>query len=498
MARMVVVGLLCALGVAADVREQGPRDAAPSGLLAGVAKADITPPRGIIQQNWGSQTHLATTGNDPMGMRVQALALSDGRQKFVIAELDALSVAGLEGAIARAAERTGISRQHIRVSASHTHSGPSFQPNRGPVGADLEPYRGPFEEYRRLVADRLIQVIEEAGARMRPVHIHAGRGQGSINMNRRFRAEGGRPSAVGLNPGGFADRELLVVRIDDAEGRPYAALFNFPCHGTVLGYENQHASPDWIGAARRTVEEALPGATALFLQGAAGNLGPKEGFTGDLAVSHRLGSILGHEAAAIALSIDTVVREPRLEGFVESTAVQAKQPWRVAGPRDAALRQARRVFDVPARTYSAAEIEEMSRLVEEARVKAEAAKSGGDPWTKHQAEARHRRLADLLAKWRQVKDPEPVRVEVRVLRIGGIAVVSMPGEPFAEIGAAIKRDSPFEFTLFTAYADGEGGGYMPVAAEYGYGGYEVQMTPYGEGAADKLIQETAAMLRELR
>ena len=33
--------------------------------------------------------------------------------------------------------------------------------------------------------------------------------------------------------------------------------------------------------------------------------------------------------AALALGIETVQRKPKFEGFVESTAYQAKQHWRV-------------------------------------------------------------------------------------------------------------------------------------------------------------------------
>src|SRR5712692_9704312 len=77
----------------------------------------------------------------------------------------------------------------------------------------------------------------------------------------------------------------LVVRIDDAQGTPLAALVTFQCHGTVLAYENKLLSPDWIGMTRKVVEEALPGAKCLYFQGAAGNQGPIEGFTGDVEVA---------------------------------------------------------------------------------------------------------------------------------------------------------------------------------------------------------------------
>jgi hypothetical protein len=86
-----------------------------------------------------------------------------------------------------------------------------------------------------------------------------------------------------------------------------------------------------------------------------------------------------------------------------------------------------------------------------------------------------------------------VEVQLQILRIGDLAIVAMPGEPFAEIGAAIKKASPFAYTMFCGYSSGVGGGYIPVEAEYQYRGYEVEGTRYGKGAAAEVIRAATAM-----
>lgn len=493
-----VFGAVVTTAAWADRVEQGVKDAAPSGLLAGVARADITPPVGIAQLNWGSQTHVEAAGVDPMGMTATALVISDGKQKFAIVAIDALGLEGLEEARERAAAKTGIPAAHIHLAASHTHAGPQISRVRGPAGTDYDSLEPMFRAHQRVVVDKIAGAIFEAGRRLRPVHLYGMHGIGSININRRVRASGELPAAVGRNPEGFVDRDLAVVRIDDAGGRPYAVLVNFACHGTVMGFENELISPDWVGAMRRTVETALPGALCLFFQGAAGNQGPMEGFTGDLAVAHRLGTILGLEAAALAWCVDTVRREPRLEGFVESAAYQARQPWRVVGPRDGTLRFAAASVKVPRRRYTAEDIGEMEARVREAEARLDAAKRSADAWRVHQAHARLRRVSELLNKWRLPPDPAPITVELQALRIGEVALVAMPGEPFAEIGAAVKKGSPFPVTLFCGYWSGAGGGYMPVAEEYRFGGYEVEITPYGPEAAEQIIAEAARLLRLLQ
>lgn len=497
MRRLLPAYFLLLIAGRADVLEQGPKDAAPSGLQAGVARADISPPVGIAQLNWGSQTHVGAVGIDPAGIYATALVLSDGKQKFAMVDIDCLHIRNMDPVIRQAAERTGIPAAHIRFGATHTHSGPAYQEEKGPLGKDPNQYIPVIEAYNRIVAEKIVGAIQEAASKLRPVHVYGAKGIGTININRRVRATANTPPAVGTNPDGYVDRDLVVIRIDDAKGNPYAVLVNFQCHGTTLTFENKVISPDWVGMVRKTIEAAMPGVTSLYFQGAAGNQGPIEGGTGDLEVAHRLGSILGHQAAALALQIETVRREPVLEGFLESTAYAARQPWRVKGPRSGTLAFATMLVDVPRRTYSEAEISHMSAQVDAAKTKM-AAVQNGSAWDKYQAEARLRRDEDLLKKWKAPSVSTPLQVEMQALRIGDVALVAMPGEPFAEIGAAVRAKSPFAFTFFCGYSNGKGGDYMPTAAEYAHAGYEVERTPYGPQAAEKVIAAAAELLARVR
>jgi hypothetical protein len=352
--------------------------------------------------------------------------------------------------------------------------------------------------HQAVVADKLVGVVVAANHALRPVHAYGMVGTGSININRRFRGSGNDdgPPAVGLNFQEFADHQLPVIRVDDAQGNPYAVLVNFQAHGTVLAYENEVVSPDWIGSMRNTVEASLPGSTCLYFQGAAGNQGPIEGYSGDLELAHRLGTILGHEATALALRVSTVRREPQFEGYVESTALQAKQPYRVLGPRGATLKYVSRVLDLPRRTYTKDDIDRMTRLTADAdRKLAAVQQAGGSVWEQSQAAARRRRWADLLERYKRPVDPAPVKLEVAILRIGDMAMVLTNGELFAEIGAAIKKASPFQLTMFCGYGNHTGGGYMPTRPEYAFGSYEVDGTSYGPGSAEKVVEGAIALFK---
>jgi hypothetical protein len=83
------------------------------------------------------------------------------------------------------------------------------------------------------------------------------------------------------------------------------------------------------------------------------------------------------------------------------------------------------------------------------------------------------------------------------IRIGEIALVSMPGEPFNEIAQEISARSPFPHTLFSGYSNG-GFGYLPIRSAFTEGGYEVETTPYGPDAAEVVVRESLRILEELK
>src|SRR6185295_10965514 len=101
----------------------------------------------------------------------------------------------------------------------------------------------------------------------------------------------------GYNPNGPADDTVLIARVSDETGRPLAAIVNYACHPTTLAWENTLISPDYVGALREVVERTA-GMPCIFLQGASGDIGPREGFVGDTAVADRNGRELGYAVLA--------------------------------------------------------------------------------------------------------------------------------------------------------------------------------------------------------
>jgi hypothetical protein len=81
---------------------------------------------------------------------------------------------------------------------------------------------------------------------------------------------------------------------------------------------------------------------------------------------------------------------------------------------------------------------------------------------------------------------------VSLLDLGGVAVVTLPGEPFLAVAEAVKAAAERP-VLVLGYADGVPG-YLPTAEEYPYGGYEVvdahryygMRAAFAPGAAERI------------
>jgi len=85
------------------------------------------------------------------------------------------------------------------------------------------------------------------------------------------------------------------------------------------------------------------------------------------------------------------------------------------------------------------------------------------------------RRRSVLLPSRQLKGrpaKKPVCAEIAALRIGNVAFLFLPGEPFVETGLAIRRKSPFKQLFIVGYA-GNTIGYIPTNEAFDEGGYEI-------------------------
>ena len=186
-------------------------------------------------------------------------------------------------------------------------------------------------------------------------------------------------------------------------------------------------------------------------------------FVGDPAVYHRLGAILGHEAAKVALGLDRGATPERLvrgAGIGAPLGMYADEP---AGEPDGTLRVATRPVALGVKAYPPVADVEAEALRLAARL-AETRGQGSDEQVR-EAVGLARRAGMLAHKARQYEGCAEVVAELHGIRIGPAALVAFPGEPFAEIGVRVKAGSPFAHTFFSGYAN-DYLGYLPTSEAY--------------------------------
>jgi neutral ceramidase len=465
-----------------------------SQLFAGVGRADITPPVGIAHANWGAQTHQRAAGID-LPLWATALALRTGDTTAIVVDVDLIYLWDGTASATRTAiaELTGLPAEHIRLSYTHTHSGPSTASERlSWAGAGSEMVAA----YQASLPQRIASAAWSAFRDLRPARIAAGRGTCTIAVNRRFQRPEDGAVIVGRNWDGPVDHDVPVLRIDAATGEPLAAVVHYTCHPITVGPDNELITPDYPGVVKRVVEQST-GAICLFLQGATGDVGPIRGVArGGAGEYKRLGTILGLEASRVWWETDTLPRRDRYEGTLESGAPLAIYTDEYVDEVDARLRISTRTMQLPLRSYlppDEMEAEFQKNLARLNQLRA----SGGAEEEIRRVTMTCKRAAMRAQLARDVQGKTHRALDLHGIAIGDdIVLIAMPGEPFVEIGLAVKRGSPFKHTLFSGYSN-VGWSYIPTASDYPLGGYEVEVTPYDPAAADVIVQESLTLLTDL-
>ena len=457
-------------------------------LLAGTGRSDITPAPGTPQGGWGAQLHQRGIAAD-MPFYATALVLAQGNTQAAILDVDAI---GFDGAftdliLQKIEKLCGLPRSHIRLSCTHTHSGPNtFRLAMIREGLDM------IQAYLEHLPARIAGAVWQAQQNLRCVRVGASQGSCANNANRRVRLTDGR-MGVGVNDEGFVDRTVRVIRFDDEHGQAVASLLHYACHPTTVAWQSQHFTPDYPGIARQVMEHEL-GGHCLFLQGAAGNLGPRVGFTGDLNVYRKAGRILGLEGARLALEIETRPTRRTLRGFQESGAPIALYDYEPLPDDESILRVAHRMTPLPVRAFpppADAEAEAEKLRAQCNRMRAEATEPEIRMATALATQAGTR--SDLA---RLYHGKTSAAWPLQTFRIGPIALIAVAGEPFAETGVEIAARSPFPHTLFSGYSNG-GFGYIPTRQAFHEGGYETDVSPFSEEAAKVLCAAALDQLNEV-
>jgi hypothetical protein len=288
---------------------------------------------------------------------------------------------------------------------------------------------------------------------------------------------------------------VQVVRLDQRDGRPLATLVNYACHPTIMGPPNRLITPDYPGAMKRVVEQAI-GGKCLFLQGSAGDQGPMQGFQADPRVYQDFGAILGHEVAKVALGLNSLPSKVKFQEIILSGAPLGRYDSEFATRPATPLCVVEKEIQVPLceglpeRKPAIEKLEHWQARLKAARERDDAAAITEAIYMARRADIQLRMADDFGGK-------TSAGVRTHFLAFGDVAIVGCNIEPFCEIGCTVKRRSPFPVTFMCGYTNGRMA-YMATTEEWPKGGYEVENSPFGQSAGEILTEEILRTLGAMR
>ena len=418
-------------------------------IRAGVGKTDITPPLGTPMDGYYIE-RLASTVHDDLYAR--AMVFEDGTNTLVLVVTDLIDVApyGFPAARKRIQEELNVPAEHIIISATHTHTGPTFS-----------------EEYEKLLAGKIFDAVKIAFSNLQEVVIKSGTGKAEdISFHRRFMMKDG---TVKFNPGrlnpdivrpmGPVDPGVGIIYIETADGSPLAVLVNFAIHlDTIGGTEISADFPYFMGKILKNVlDDDL---MVFFGFGTCGNVNHINVNEPETTQGYERAQRIGYALAAAVIREIPVLEIQNIDKLrSESETVYLKIP-----------------------EYSKKEIEE--------------AKINANKKSDEIASTPEIREAMKILRIHDMNN-NPIEAEILTFGLGDASIVALPGEIFVELGLEIKEKSPFKHTLVLALANNSIG-YIPNKEAFKYGAYEVEVSMIAEGEGEKLVESSLHQLGKMK
>lgn len=462
-----------------------------AGCVAGFARADITPPVGIYHRMWGAALHDRAEGvHRPLTATAMYLERRGGSGRTLVIGLDHCILDGAEIELLRSGI-AGFDPDDIAVSLSHTHGSGWMARSRSHLpGGDLI---GPY-------LDRLAQicaeVAKEAVENARGATILFGTARCSLAAHRDTWDENAGQFVCGFNSEGPADDTVLVAKVV-ADQAILGTVVNYACHPTTLAWENKLISPDYVGAMRGVIE-GQTGAPCLFLQGASGDLGPREGFVGDASVADRNGRQLGFAALSALEALPAPGTYFEYSGPVVSGAILGTWKHRPANEaehlRFESWGSRRLVVNLPYRlalpTVEATQTELAKWEAEEA-----GARASDDVARVSECRARAEQMTRQLTRLAALAPGNSYPYRIALTRLGDSVWVFCPGELYQVFQTTLRTRFPTLALVIGTVTNDWQPGYLPTASTYDSGIYQEIIAAVAPGSLETVIE---AVCREIR
>jgi hypothetical protein len=445
-------------------------------LQAGITRLNLTPFWGVELTGWGYYIERRWQQiHDPL--YVTALVVDDGHQQAAIVALDLMLIDEHFTQLTRKriSTETGIPVEAILLTCSHSHNAPAAGGLLG-VGACDPAYEDWASRQAATAAILAWRQREQVTLACGRVDVP------DLTFNR-------------TRPNGVIDPTLTVAHLNRSDASPLAVLVNFGAHPTVWTELMPHAvTRDIPGLVCDGLEASLPGVTAMYLQGACGDVN----FHRHYATPDRC-----HEPAERLVSA-------ALESLSRSTSDR--------GP----VRFASEVIQLPTRRWTSDEIlgdrREAERRLQTGDISGwresigrsmtnrpddMVRRHGGDEAKAVRAMCRfHLEWTDrILRDWET--RPEHLETEVQAIRVGPLCLAANSSELFSPFARTMRRTELAPELMIACYANGRIG-YLPDAVDIAartYAGFQspkyCNQFPFVAESAQVLCAATSQLIERV-
>lgn len=486
--------LCCALGAACPSTTEGFTPPPPGPLRAGAAQVVLRLPVGHPHAGYFQSVALGSEPppDDPgspfadtfpatRGVQsapsARAIVLDNGHTDVVLVRLDMVYLTEEITAhtLARVKERLGRDlRGRLLINATHTHGAGQRASAASILPAALSDFPPDdvhgwalggdsySAESLHRVVEPIVDAIDEAYRQLRPARVGYGFGENTTAAGDR------RCESDWLEGEDQSDKRVTAVRIDELDtGAPIAMVVGYAMHGIAYDRDSRHLTVDAPGHVEYAIEAAMPSPVmAFFLQGNVGDMSPRgwaRGHGGSQAMA-RAGWDLAQTALAIYDGIETE-HEVALSGI----------------DRAIELGHERLGYDIDEFHFGGGLLCSTGR--EGCEVSAPATP----------AEVFCVGAADI--------EGAKTRTWISALRIGGLHLIGVPGEPVGSYGkgvaAAIEGVLPPSSDVVIAGLAMDHNGYLLEPDDWLSGGYEPTISPWGWRMGPYLKDQLVDLAREL-
>jgi hypothetical protein len=442
-------------------------------IKVGFFEDDITGPVGFPQTGYRERRRVSQGIIDRLYCRTLYIKFKSEKYALVSLDLCGVDKKFREKTCSRIETMTGIPKENIIIAATHTHSGVdgfllgwNFKIKKFP---NIQFYKskdvvekGDTKIIREFVSQKVAGSVYAA---TRSIH------EASVVLN------WSEVLGIGSNredPRKPYDSELITLKFKEKKGKNLGCIINYPCHPTVLGYNNYFYSADFIGYACQFVKSYFGQKfVPVYFNGACAEISTRFTRKGQtVREAKRLGYLLGRNILSLLTKNGVDYRITDINLIYDVVELPAKKL--------PTLNEAQKAVEGAKKEY----LELKNRNASPAELRIALTKLDG--------------ALDILERIKIGDFKDKIVIPLQALRLDDIVIIGVPGELHSSIALNVKSYGRQlgKKIIIVGYAN-DYMGYILPPEEYRNVNYETIISQIDEEGASLFIYQLKSIVDKI-